>query len=85
MHIERTVRDFLRTSFYLPRDRELPGAASLLESGIVDSTGVLELIGFLEKTFGIRVADDEILPENLDSVDRITSFVDRKLHERAAE
>ena len=52
--------------------------ASLMEQGIVDSTGVLELIGFLERTFGISVADTETVPENLDSIARIVAYVQRK-------
>lgn len=56
----------------------LPGDASLIEAGIIDSTGVLELVGFLERTYGLRVADDELVPENLDSIDRVVRFVEAK-------
>jgi acyl carrier protein len=49
-----------------------------MQAGIIDSTGVLELIMFLEEQFGIKVADEEMTPENLDSVDRIVAFVGRK-------
>jgi acyl carrier protein len=52
--------------------------ASLLEEGILDSTGVLELVSFLEQHFGITVSDDELLPENLDSVAQIVAFVEKK-------
>jgi acyl carrier protein len=51
---------------------------SFLEEGIIDSTGVLELILFLEETFDIRVADEEVLPENLDSLDQVEAYVARK-------
>ena len=51
---------------------------SFLDKGIIDSTGVLEVIGFLEETFGIKVDDSEILPENLDSVRNIERFVSSK-------
>ena len=51
---------------------------SLMESGLVDSTGVLELVDFLETDMGIVVADDETLPANLDSIDNLTQFVMRK-------
>jgi len=51
---------------------------SLLDKGIVDSTGVLELVGFLEETFSIKIEDEELIPENLDSVDKITVYVDKK-------
>ncbi len=56
---------------------------SLIESGTVDSTGAMELILFLEETFGIEVDDDEIDPENLDSITIIASFVSSKLKEAA--
>ena len=49
---------------------------------MIDSTGVLELVGFLEEDFGIRIQDDELVPENLDTIDNIVQFVTRK---RAAE
>jgi len=49
---------------------------------VIDSTGVLELVGFLEENFGIRIQDEELVPENLDTIDNIVQFVTRK---RAAE
>ncbi|GAB2456368.1 acyl carrier protein [Xylanimonas ulmi] len=52
---------------------------SLIETGVIDSTGILELIEFLESEFGVHVDDDETIPENLDGVDRLTAFVTRKL------
>ena len=52
--------------------------ASLLENGIVDSTGVLELIDFLDGTFNIKIMDEELVPDNLDSIDKIVAFVERK-------
>lgn len=52
--------------------------ASLLGTGVLDSTGALDLVAYLEREFGIRVADDELVPENLDSIERIAGFVDRK-------
>jgi acyl carrier protein len=58
--------------------RTLPGDASLIEAGIIDSTGVLELVGFLERTYGLRIADHELVPENLDSIDRVVRFVESK-------
>lgn len=51
---------------------------SLLEKRIIDSTGVLELIAFLDATFGIKVGDDELLPENLDSINRLVRFIEKK-------
>ncbi|HHO68039.1 MAG TPA: acyl carrier protein [Gammaproteobacteria bacterium] len=58
----------------------LNDADSFLEKGIIDSTGILELIYFMEDEFGIKVQDEEMIPENLDSVDNIIAFVARKLN-----
>ena len=52
---------------------------SFQEKGIIDSTGVLELVSFLEKNYGIVIEDDELIPENLDSINRLLSFLDVKL------
>jgi acyl carrier protein len=68
MSIETTIRDFVLESFLYTDDPEqLPVDASFLEEGIVDSTGVLELVMFAEDTFAITVEDEEIVPENFDS------------------
>ena len=56
---------------------------SLLEAGVIDSTGVLELVAFLETEFGLAVSDAEIVPENLDSIGRIAGYVDGKLNSHA--
>jgi acyl carrier protein len=76
-HTQR-VREFVRSNFLVSDDVALTDQASLLELGIVDSTGVLEIIAFLERTFGLAVDDDEIVPENLDSIERIAAYVARK-------
>lgn len=72
------VRNFIVRNFYVPDARALSDDASLLDQGIVDSTGVLEVTAFLESTFGIKVDDAEIVPENLDSIGNIVAFVERK-------
>jgi acyl carrier protein len=56
----------------------LTNSASFMEQQLVDSTGILEVVMFLESRYGIKVADDELIPENLDSIDRIAAFVRRK-------
>lgn len=77
--IEQAIREFLATNFFLGDDPAgLAGSASLIEAGVIDSTGVLELVGFLEEHFEIRVQDDELVPENLDTIDNIVQFVTRK-------
>jgi acyl carrier protein len=52
---------------------------SFLEEGIIDSTGVLELVGFIEEDFSITVEDEELVPENLDSINNVTTYLERKL------
>ena len=77
--MEHELRSFLAENFLLGEEfRGLPGSASLIEAGIIDSTGVLELVGFLEETYDIEVTHDELVPENLDSIDRIVRFVHAK-------
>jgi len=58
----------------------LDDEASFLETGTIDSTGVLEVVMFLEQSFGMKVHDRELVPENLDSVNRLVQFVVRKKH-----
>ena len=74
--------DNLRAALPLLRDRGIPCETSRLRvvprSGIIDSTGVLEVVSFLEETFGIVVGDSEMLPENLDSVQNLVAFIERK-------
>lgn len=72
------VRDFLTSNFYVSDVAPLNDSESLLDLGVVDSTGVLEIVGFIEDTFDIRVEDNELIPENLDSIDRIANFVIEK-------
>lgn len=78
--IGSAVRRFIAENFLFRDDDDaIRDDQSLLDAGIIDSTGVLELISFLETTFGIEVLDDEMLPDNLDSIRCISNFVARKL------
>jgi acyl carrier protein len=80
------VRRFIGENFLFRDDGEaITHEQSLLDAGIIDSTGVLELVCFLETTFGIEVQDDEMLPENLDSIRAISNYVSRKLESRKVE
>jgi acyl carrier protein len=72
------LRQFVIENFLFGRDDGLRDADSFLENGIIDSTGVLELVGFLEQRFGIQVADDELVQENLDSIDNLARFLSEK-------
>ena len=78
MQTKEQIRSFVTSNFYVPDAASLGDATSLLDQGIIDSTGVLEVVAFLEATFGIKVEDDELLPENLDSIERLAAFVGRK-------
>ena len=83
--MEHELRAFLAENFLLGADLQtLGGSASLIDAGIIDSTGVLELVGFLEETYGIRIAEHELLPENLDTIDNILRFIGGKRAEGAS-
>lgn len=77
-HLTEKVRRSIVDCFLFGEDDGFPDDASLIERGILDSTGVLELVAHLEENWGIRVNDDELLPENLDSVNAICAFIERK-------
>ncbi|MBM3311704.1 MAG: acyl carrier protein [Candidatus Aminicenantes bacterium] len=73
------VRDYIVDNFIHGDPTEIfCDDDSLLEKGLVDSTGVLELVEFLEDAFGVKVEDGEIVPDNLDSVAKIAAFLKRK-------
>lgn len=84
MDVRQQIRDFISANFYVADAAALGDDVSLLESGIIDSTGVLEIIIFIEENFGINVEDYEMLPDNLDSIERIAAFVTRKAGNVAA-
>jgi acyl carrier protein len=77
--VREQVRNFIIENFLFGDESRVPGdSESLLGAGIVDSTGVLELVDFLETDLGVTVADDETVPANLDSIGNLTGFVVRK-------
>jgi acyl carrier protein len=75
------IKDFVLAKFPLARRRGIKESEPLLDAGILDSMGVLELVGFVEQEFAIRVSDDELVPENFESIERIAGFVSRKQSE----
>ncbi len=83
MSIEERVSGFVAENFYVSDPSELKSDTPLVTSGIVDSTGMLEIIAFLEAEYGIRVTDDETTPENLGSISLIAAYVGRKLRDGA--
>ena len=79
------IKEFIVTNFLFGQGGDaLAEDQSFLESGIIDSTGVLELVNFIEQKYGIKVADEELVPENLDSINCLTAFVGRKVSETNA-
>lgn len=77
--VESQVRAYVVDHFLFGQGGDALGSEdSFLEKGLIDSTGVLEVVMFLEERFGIKVQDEELVPENLDSVGRIARFVERK-------
>jgi acyl carrier protein len=79
MSIKEQVRNFILTNYLFTGDQsKLSDTDSLMQNGVLDSTGILELIMFVEEAFGIKVADDEMVPAHLDSVQNIVSYIERK-------
>jgi acyl carrier protein len=82
--ITSAIREFIVSNFMYGQDAATLGdGESFLDSGIIDSTGVLELVAFIEERFNVQVGDRELLPENLDSVQNVTRFVSTKLAAQA--
>lgn len=80
MQTETKVREFvLRNYLFTTEQSALKSEDSFMKSGIMDSTGILEMIMFLHDEFGVDVMDDEMIPENLDSVQNVVAFVSKKL------
>ncbi|MBI5586028.1 MAG: acyl carrier protein [Deltaproteobacteria bacterium] len=74
------VRNFIAENFLFGEDgAALAADASFLENGVIDSTGILQLVAFLEERFQMEVSDEELIPENLDSIDNVVNYLQRKL------
>ena len=78
MTIEEQINTYIAENFMFGDGDEVEANQSLLESGVVDSTGVMELVLFVEQTFGIKVDDNDLVPENLDTIESIARFVKNK-------
>ena len=77
--IEAKVRDYILENYLFTDDQsQLNSSDSFLDKGIIDSTGILEVIMFLDEEFGVTVEDDEMVPENLDSVNNLVKFIGSK-------
>jgi acyl carrier protein len=79
VNVEQEVRDFIQNKLLFAEEITFTDEDSFLEGGIIDSTGILELVSFLETRYNFKVEEDELQPENLDSVNRLGNFVRNKL------
>ena len=79
MEHKQAIREFVIENFLFGEANGLKDDTSFLEEGIVDSTGILELVTYLEDEFSITVEDEELIPENLDSICNVTNFLERKI------
>lgn len=79
MSTESVLRTFILENYLFTTDEsELRNEDSFLDLGVIDSTGIMELVLFIEDQFGLQVRDDELLPENLDSINKIAKFIASK-------
>ncbi|WP_411831857.1 acyl carrier protein [Pseudoxanthomonas mexicana] len=76
--VKTTVRQYIQDNFLMGDAADYADDASFMDAQLLDSTGFLELVHFLEDTYAIKVEDDEMMPDNLDSLEAIARFVDRK-------
>ena len=79
MSLAADLRSFVVSNFLLGREDTLNDDDSFLEQGIIDSTGILELVAHLEETYGIEITEAELTPDNLDSINRLVAYLSRKL------
>jgi len=84
MTVQHEIRNYIVESILFGDAEGLDENVSFQESGILDSTGFLELVTFVEERFGIDIADEELIPEHFDTLGKMSAFVEQKLAERAA-
>jgi len=82
--IEKQIREYLTANFIFDPSVHPAADDSFMENGIVDSTGILEVIMWVEQTFGLHVEDTEVLPENFDSIRSLTEYIIRKQSDKVA-
>jgi acyl carrier protein len=85
MNYQETVKKFIIDNFYYGETADIGPETSFLGQNIVDSTGILEVVSFLQDTFKVVIGDDEMLPENLDSLKNIEQFLTRKMNGKSPE
>ncbi len=77
--VKTKIKEFIIENFLFGEGDDLQDDTSFLEEGIIDSTGILELVDFIEEEFSVQVDDEELIPENLDSINNVTSYLDKKI------
>ena len=85
MSISEQVREYIKDNFLYGSADEIGDKDSLLDAGVIDSTGAMELVSFIETRFSVAVSDSDLVPENLDSIAAITEFITRKLAEKGTQ
>jgi len=83
--IAQQVRSFIIENYLFDPDSTLLNEDSFLQTGVLDSTGILELVAFLEEQYGVTVVEGELMPENLDSIDNTIAYLARKMREKQEE
>ena len=78
--IREIVRKYILDTFIKDNELTIDDDFSFIEEGVIDSVGVMEMVAFLETTFNFRVEDEELVPDNLDSVNKIVTYVDSKFN-----
>jgi acyl carrier protein len=83
--VRQEIRNFILENFYFNQDGVLGDDDSFMDRGIIDSTGILELVSFVEGTFSLELDNNDLIPENLDSIERLTNFISSKLNIAVAQ
>ncbi len=76
--IKSKLREFIKNNFLLGNDSSLNDEDSFMGKGIVDSTGILEVVSFVEENFAFKIPDEDLLPENLDSINNLVTYITKK-------
>jgi len=84
MNLSNDIREYIIDNFLFGEPGNLSDDTSFMEGGIVDSTGILEIVGYIEEKYGITIVDAELIPENFNSINNISKFLERKLNGHGA-
>ena len=84
-NLNEEIREFILSSFPLARKKQMKDSDPLLKSGLVDSLGVLTVVAFLEKEYSIKIEDEELVPENFETIEEIAGFLQKKTNRTAVK